>query len=255
MAEIASRTSTAVGTSDDRGALFDETAAAYGRLRARTESVLADQLSRAVRDAAKPYRSINPWSAVPTTLTSTTASNPPPPLPASPELEPLLTTLSTHLDFLSRALARAPLRRLARAALSALSQILWDAVLTRHAFSTAGAAQLAADLRAVRGAVDARVGGGVAAGAMRRVEEGARLVGLPVRGSGAGGGGDNSDEEGVEEEAAEAGGRGKLGLWEVERRLFASNEGAREVLEELGIETLTEAEARGVLGRRVELAG
>jgi len=45
----------------------------------------------------------------------------------------------------------------------------------------------------------------------------------------------------------------QLGLWEVEHRLFASNEEARDVLEEMGLLLLTESEARQVLQRRVEL--
>ncbi|RAR09545.1 rint-1 family protein [Stemphylium lycopersici] len=48
---------------------------------------------------------------------------------------------------------------------------------------------------------------------------------------------------------------GHLGLWEVEKRLFADNQSARDVLEDLGLELLSETEARALLRRRVELAG
>ena len=37
------------------GALFDETAAAYARLRTKTENVMTDLLGQAVRDALKAY--------------------------------------------------------------------------------------------------------------------------------------------------------------------------------------------------------
>ena len=37
------------------GALFDETAAAYARLRTKTENVMADLLGQAMRDALKAY--------------------------------------------------------------------------------------------------------------------------------------------------------------------------------------------------------
>ena len=37
------------------GALFDETAASYARLRTKTENVIADLLGQAVRDALKAY--------------------------------------------------------------------------------------------------------------------------------------------------------------------------------------------------------
>ena len=41
----------------------------------------------------------------------------------------------------------------------------------------------------------------------------------------------------------------------MERRLFADNQSARDVLEDLGLELLSETEARALLRRRVELAG
>ena len=41
---------------------------------------------------------------------------------------------------------------------------------------------------------------------------------------------------------------------EVERRVVMSNEDARDVLEEMGFEMLTEADARLVLEKRVELS-
>lgn len=55
--------------------------------------------------------------------------------------------------------------------------------------------------------------------------------------------------------AAAAGAEELLGLWEVEKRLFADNQAARDVLDDLGLELLSETEARSLLRRRVELAG
>jgi hypothetical protein len=177
------------------------------------------------------------------------------------------------LGFLSRALAAAPLRRITRAVLATISSTFWDNVLTRYRFSTAGAAQLHADLAAVCRVVDKQVGPGVAEAGLRKCIEGARLVGLPVKG-----GKDqtvtDSDADGGDEEW-DAWGRGddsapalqndqdnsttsegvNLGLWEVEKRLFADNQAARGVLDELGLEMLMENDARALLGRRVELAG
>ena len=43
------------GDGSIEGALFDETAAAYARLRTKTENVMADLLGQAVRDALKAY--------------------------------------------------------------------------------------------------------------------------------------------------------------------------------------------------------
>jgi hypothetical protein len=153
-------------------------------------------------------------------------------------------------------------------------------VLTRHHFSTAGATQLATDLGAICRVVDGCVGAGVAEAGLRKCGEGVRLVGLLVKGKAPAKSkaveDDDDDGEKEEEEEweggawdaeddAEAGGVAAaagetdavaadgLGLWEVERRLFADNQSARDVLEELGMEALTEVEARAVLGRRVEL--
>lgn len=235
----------------------------------------------------------NPWATL--NPSSTTGQD----LSPTAELDPLLSHLSTTLAFLSRALAPAPLRRIARAVLVTINSTLFDSVL-RLSFSTQGAAQLTADLNAICAVVDKQVGAGVAEVALRRCLEAARLVGLPVKGgrttttrvsddSGAG----DEDEDGMDEWDAWAADdpqtsgtvpqkatlkRGAAtisddfdvdgdvhagpntntqtsGLWEVERRLFADNQSARLVLEELGLELLDEKEARRVLRLRVELAG
>ncbi|KAF2000407.1 RINT-1 family protein-like protein [Amniculicola lignicola CBS 123094] len=261
VASVAERTSSAVGSDTDTGALFDETANWYSRLRIRSEKIITDTLSNNVREALRAYRLINPWA----TLTGSTA--PSDTLSPTAELDPLLSYLSTTLAFLSRALAQAPLRRIARSVLGTLSAVLWDNVLARHRFSTQGAAQLKADLQAVVRVVDGIVGGGVAESGLRKCIEGARLVGLPVKGTkiitkedGDGEGTEDWEAWGGEgEESAKGGVDGatgeELGLWDVEKRLFADNEQAREVLEVLGLEMLSENEARTVLRRRVELAG
>lgn len=54
-----------------------------------------------------------------------------------------------------------------------------------------------------------------------------------------------------DEERSES--RKSLSLWEVEKRVFRSNESARNVLMVMGFETLSEADARAVLERRVEV--
>ena len=184
-------------------------------------------------------------------------------------------------------LAPAPLRRITRAVLAALNSALYDSVL-RAAFSAQGAAQLNADLAALCAVVDEQVGPGVAASGLRRCVEGASLVGLPVKGAksaanaagrGAGEGVEEWDAWAAEDDADDAGGNEvpqkatsprdgaggdaegdaeggeQLGLWEVERRLFADNQSAREVLDQLGLEVLDEKEARRLLRLRVELAG
>jgi hypothetical protein len=210
----------------------------------------------------------NPWA----TLTGSSASANTNPSPTA-ELDPLLTLLTGALGFLSRALAPVPLRRIARAVLANISNVLWDNVLSRYRFSTAGAAQLSADLSAICRVINKAIGVGVAEVGLRKCLEGAHLVGLPVKGGKSTAKSSDADVDedddwnawGADEEAApsQKEKRGDttsvqaadLGLWEVEKRLFADNQSAREVLDELGIDVLSEMDARAVLRRRVELAG
>ena len=210
----------------------------------------------------------NPWS----TLTGSSSAT----VSSTAELDPLITYLTTTLGFLSRTLAPAPLRRIARGALATVSSVVWDNVLSRHRFSTAGAAQLSADLQAICRVLDKTVGSGVAEIGLRKCIEGAQLLNLPIKGGKvhaksaeeAEEGGDDWEAWGADEDLAPqketqntAVAEGDtpfsehLGLWEVEKRLFADNQSAREVLEAMGLEVLNEAESRAVLGRRVELAG
>lgn len=137
-----------------------------------------------------------------------------------------------------------------------------------------------ADIDAVCCVVDKFLGTGVAAVGLRKCVEAVRLVGLPVRGVKAATAvveGENSeaDVEGEDWDAWDGGDRiegepqkanatgvsgdvdvaSGLGLWDVEKRLFADNQSARMVLDALGLEVLSETEARALLRRRVELAG
>ncbi|KAF2707383.1 hypothetical protein K504DRAFT_458820 [Pleomassaria siparia CBS 279.74] len=54
--DVAERTSSAVGGDGDGGALFDETAGWYSRLRVRSEKIIIDTLNNNVREALRPYR-------------------------------------------------------------------------------------------------------------------------------------------------------------------------------------------------------
>lgn len=56
VADVAERTSSAIGGDGDGGALFDETAGWYFRLRVRSEKIITDTLSNNVREALRPYR-------------------------------------------------------------------------------------------------------------------------------------------------------------------------------------------------------
>ncbi|KAL1999442.1 hypothetical protein VTN02DRAFT_4514 [Thermoascus thermophilus] len=267
--DIAARTSQAVTNSRHQrtqsaiadGALFDETASAYRRLRLRSESIITSTLTSDIHSALRPYSRVSTWTSLSSSTTTTTTSDPSSSgyytLPPTSDLAPTIRTLSQSISFLSRALGVAPLRRITRQLLLAMQAYLWDHVMMRHTFSTAGAAQLASDVEhlcsVVDGAMDPSAGGGLAGESgkvLRKLHEGLLLLGLRIR-SRQHGNVEGDEEEKPVDPAAQPG--PGLGLWEVERRLFASNESAREVLAELEIETLTEAEARAVLERRVEV--
>ena len=56
VADVAGRTSNNVGGDGDGGALFDETASWYTRLRVRSEKIITDTLNNNVREALRAYR-------------------------------------------------------------------------------------------------------------------------------------------------------------------------------------------------------
>ncbi|KAF7596417.1 hypothetical protein BBP40_001724 [Aspergillus hancockii] len=247
VADVASRTSQAVANGNSHGeasegALFDETASAYLRLRLRSESVITSTLTSNMRTAFKPYSRVSTWATISGTLAS--------PLPPTSDLAPAIRTLSTEISFLSRTLGIAPLRRIIRQVLLSIQTYIWNNVLTRNTFSAAGAAQLISDVEHLCSVIDVALGPaaqvGSSANVLRKLNEGLTLLGLSISASKAtedGSASQNNDER----ETAQ------LGLWEVEKRLFKDNESARVVLAELNIETLSEAEARSVLERRVEI--
>lgn len=246
VAEVAQRTSQAVaevgqGRNSD-GALFDETASAYRRLRLRSESVIVSTFSSEVQSSLRSYSRVSMWSS----LSAPSASFP---HPLTSELTPTVRIISSNLSFLARVLGTAPLRRINRQVLLALQTSILDNVISRHSFSAAGVSQLTSDIDQLCGVIDSALGHhsssaayqGEAGRVMRKLSESLVLLSLKIKPQSTRSD-ESNDTHGVE-----------LGLWEVERRLFANNESAREVLNELEIETLTEAEARAVLEKRVEI--
>lgn len=227
--DVAERTSSTVGSEEDSGALFDETAGAYRRLRIRTEVLIQDMLIYSLRESLRPYGRINPWSS----LSAESSS-----LSLTAELDAAVQQLNDYLSFLSKVLAHAPLRRIVRQVALAIQAFLWDHVLMRYTFSASGIAQFQRDVDIIWETMDRWLGEGQAEIGMRKLKEGLVLLGLPVR-----------SEEGEENKGEDVG----LGLWEVEKRVFRNNESGREVLDELGLEVLSESEARHVLERRIEM--
>lgn len=239
------------GDGELHGALFDETAGLYHHLRVRSEGMIVQTLTHDIRDALRPYGGIGTWAS----LSSSSAGG-----AVSAELDPTLSVLNEYLGFLSKAIGRISFRRMARQLCHSISDYIWDNVLIRHSFSTAGATQLSADIAAISSRIDRYVGSGQAQLGMRRLLEGATLISLPVRSEiqrvRPSSSGDDDDEDFAWEETngnAEKAKDEKIGLFEVDRLIFKDNESARRVLQQLGIESLSEHDAREVLKKRVEL--
>jgi hypothetical protein len=266
VAEVVAKTSHTLqdSDSDDTGALFDETAGAYAKSRAKAESTIVDTLTKHVRDALRPYSRSNVWSSLSSASTSTSDDDST--LPPSIDLTPAISYLTESLTFLAGALGPLPLRRINKQILRTLDTYLLDRVILAHSFSLSGANQVRADVHAIVDVFE-RVDEGVAQRGLRRCIEASYLLVLPVKRSTHITGGDEdaadawdvaSDHGEEKENAMETEGpdpeeSSSFNLWDVEHRLFESNDSARVVLDEMAIQLLTESEARQVLQRRVEL--
>jgi len=106
--------------------------------------------------------------------------------------------------------------------------MLWSDVLMSQSFTTFGAAQFTRDLRAVFALIERYFPDGSAA--MSTLSDGARLLSLPV-------------------EPQEGSG---VSLKQASDMVFTDNTAAKKLLEDLDIESLTPANARHILQRRVE---
>ena len=136
--------------------------------------------------------------------------------------------MKRNLDFLSRALGTAVFRRVWRAALERLNSLLWSEVLISQSFTAFGAAQFYRDLQAIGSLVERYIPeGSVSLGSLG---DAVRLLNLPI------------DPEG----------QGGVSLREATDRVFTDNSEAKKLLEELEIDSLSPANARQVLRRRVE---
>lgn len=242
LSQVASKTSSTItngnGDEEIQGALFDETATAYGTLRDKVEKQIIDLVNNNIRKSLSAYERINPWASL--SSPSAIAGQG---LAPTAELDALLATLNAHFGFLAKVLAPVPLTRVTRTVVQTIDHQVFEQVVLRHSFSTSGAAQLAADLAAVKVVLNKHVGGSVAETGFARLDEVVMMLQIPVRGS-----------RGARQEDEEEGEK-KLGLWEVEKKLFQSGgEEARGYLvEEMGVERLSVADARKVLARKVEL--
>ncbi|KAI5801476.1 TIP-1 family-domain-containing protein [Peziza echinospora] len=251
--DIADKTSSAVVSGEDDGALFDETAGAYKTLQHRTEEMIIHHIANSVIEELRAYSRITIWSSIDPDSSSSSGTNhthTPSSLTLSPEISQPLSTLSSSFSFLARALTTPVFLRIFRHTMANVQTYLYDYIVSRNQFSELGARQFGRDcqeLWAVSGRFVSESGGignaGVAGSdvATRRLREAVTLLTLPVEESLVAGSGAEGDEK-----------RKVPGLRSVVGVVFEDNEKARRVLEVLGVEALDVMEVRGLLRRRVE---
>ncbi|GAB1317546.1 TIP-1 family-domain-containing protein [Madurella fahalii] len=219
---VRDRTSAAVGSEEDNGVLFDETIAAYSQRRQRAQEFLSEALVDSHRKAFKAYLHRPQWSTI-----AEDAS--PADLAVTVELDEPLIILKRDLDFLSRALGTAVFRRVWREAFEKLNNTLWSEVLMSHKFTASGAAQFMRDVHAISALVERYIPDG--SSSLGSLSDALRLLNLPVE---------------VQE--------GTMSLKHATDMVFTDNTEAKKVLNELEIDSLTPANARQILQRRVENA-
>ncbi|GAP85087.1 putative rint-1 family protein [Rosellinia necatrix] len=220
--DVKGRISSAVGTDEDTGILFDETIAAYAFRRKTADEYLISALIDSHQKAFRPYLGKPQWATI-----SNESNIDPSQLAITPELDEPLKILKRNLTFLESALSTAAYRRLWRTALEKLQDTLWGDVLLGQNFTTLGAAQFVRDLRAIFSLIDRHIPDG--SSILGTLRDGAQLLNLPV----------------------EAGNEG-ITLQQASDRVFTDNTEAKKMLAELGLESLTPTNARKILQRRVE---
>lgn len=145
----------------------------------------------------------------------------------SPEIVPAVATLNSFLDFLSKTVAAAVFRRVFRKLGAGIQDWMWDYVITRNQFSSAGGSQFSSDINEIWKTCSRYVEEPTAS--MRKLKDSCVLLTLST-----------SPAE------------GSLGLKEVARSVFEGNDKARDTLGRLGLANLSANDARTVLQRRVE---
>ncbi|KAI1346029.1 RINT-1 family protein [Xylaria sp. FL0043] len=219
---VKDRISSAVGSDADTGILFDETITAYSFRRKTAEEYLVSALIDSHQKAFRPYLSKPQWTTI-----SSDLNIDPSQLAITPELDEPLKIMKRNLTFLANALSTAVYRRIWRTALDRLQEMLWGEVLLKQNFTTLGAAQFVRDLQALSLLVDRHLPDGSLI--MGTLQDGAQLLNLPIESS-----------------------NGGITLQQATDRVFTDNTEAKKTLAELGLESLTPANARRILQRRVE---
>ncbi|KAL1899167.1 hypothetical protein Sste5346_003089 [Sporothrix stenoceras] len=234
----------------DEDNLFDGTIQAFKQRRKAAQEFLVSTLADSHRKAFRPYVLRTQWTTVAGNgrgsvdeSSDASAANDsgavvsPSDLAITPELDEPLRIIRRNLEFLTRAIGTAPLRRVVRGALEKLQDHLWGDVLMANKFTTLGAAQFARDISAVASTVERLVPLGSTA--LEGLREGVTLLNLPVS---------------VPTNASKEGGT-SITLQEANDRIFVDNAEAKKLLQELQLTTLTPPTGRNIIQRRIESSG
>lgn len=259
--EVAAKTSATIRNADeilesDGGALFDETASSYRRLRERSEEEIIRALDVNTRNAIRPFLEVSIWASLSTTVTDITQMAP------SSALDGLKNTVSTLLGYLAKVLAPGPLRRVTRHVCGTIQKEVYEKLLLKHNFSAAGANQLKRDVVAISEIINLTTK--LPAEAERhfhRLNDALTLLSLPIRGSKKSNATeDASDDWGFDDDEAAEDETDSMdvdeqewGLWQAEKAIFADNFSARRALRAMNLVELSEIDARNIIRRRVEV--
>lgn len=147
----------------------------------------------------------------------------------SPEIVPATATLNLFLEFLSKTVAMAVFRRIFRKLGAVVESWMWDYVITRNKFSSAGGKQLATDVSEMWNTCSKYVEDPTAS--MKMLKDVCVLLTLPT---------------------STAVGETTPGLKEVVRAVFEDSDKAQAILMRLELANISVNDARVVLRGRVE---
>ncbi|KAE8445591.1 hypothetical protein EG329_013224 [Mollisiaceae sp. DMI_Dod_QoI] len=221
--EVKDATSDAVG-SEEEGSVFDKTIESYLNLRTKAEELIVSSLRKSFPTNFKQYITKPQW----TTIGDLPQSSPSF-VAVTAELDQPLQALKQDMTFLRQTLADAAFRRLWRAPLDTLEDMLFRDVLLSQDFTTLGAARFMQDVAAIQNVIDSCYGAKARLG-VPKLTEAAALLNLPL-------------------EAEE----GQMNLRDARQELFGDSQQAAEALVALEMNHLTVGEARLVLAKRVEI--
>lgn len=147
----------------------------------------------------------------------------------SPEIAPAVAMLNTFLAFLSKTLATAVFRRVFRKLGAGIQSWMWDYVITRNQFSSAGGKQFSSDMFEIWNVSSRYIEDPAAS--TKKLKDACTLLTLPTR----------VDEAEVTPV-----------LRDVVKAVFEDNDKARDTLGRLELTNISVSDARAVLQRRVE---